>query len=126
AAAFALQALARRRLRTPAALVAATTVVFAVAATGAVSAGWRLQGRGSAGSARGQLDALAATAGGRIVAVDLTAHRLMTTDELVAGTRVEVPVAQNRSPGARLSRPLLMLSEVPAGEYRLVVRHQSG
>src|SRR4051794_3452676 len=126
AGAFALHALAPRWLRTSAALVAATTIVFGVAATGAVSAGWRLQSRGSIRSTRGQLEALAATGAARIVAVDLTARRILTTDELVSRMRVEVPNPRNASPGSRLGTPLLTLSGVPAGAYRLVIRDRSG
>ena len=73
--------------------------------------------------------ALAPTISARTIGLHYGKHHrtyVEKLNELVAGTRVEVPVAQNRSPGARLSRPLLMLSEVPAGEYRLVAVRTGG
>ncbi|PYR93984.1 MAG: hypothetical protein DMF84_07090 [Acidobacteria bacterium] len=125
AAAFALHAFARRRLRHHVGLVATTTIIFAVAATVAVSAGWRLQRDDSVATERGQIEALAAAARTEILAVDLTGRRRLTIDELVSRMRIEVHVVPTSRPGSRVNRPLVTLSGIPAGDYRLTV-HQHG
>jgi hypothetical protein len=125
AATLALHVLARRWLRHRVDLVAVTTIIFAVAATGAVSAGWRLQRTDSVASTRGQIEALAAAASNEIIPVDLTGRRRLTSDELVSRMRVEVPVIRSSGPGPRLNRALVTLSGIPAGDYRLAV-HDHG
>src|SRR5205823_7091469 len=46
-------------------------------------------------------------------------------DELVSRMRIEVHVVPTSRPGSRVNRPLVTLSGIPAGDYRLTV-HQHG
>ncbi len=122
AAAYALHRLAQRRLRQRVELVAATTLIFAVAGTVAVAAGWQLQRVDALAPTRGQIDVLQAIGRRHDIGIDLVARRRLTTSEIISRMRIEAPVSPAVRGGSAASVPLMTLSGVPAGEYRLLVR----
>ncbi len=117
--------LARHGLRQPGNLAAVTALVFALSATAAVAATWRMRGINPITAAPAQLELLRALGERRVIAFDLDARRRVSPDALVSRTRIELSVDRARA-GARSGRPLVTLAAVPAGEYRVTMRHRGG
>ena len=112
-----------RRLRHFVDVVALGALAFGMSATAAVAISWALQHAAPSAPPRPQLDLLRMLGRDRMLAIDLHARRRLTRDELVTRTHIEVPVAAAARAGARLNRPLVTIPALPAGEYRLAVRH---
>lgn len=112
----------RRRGLAPEPMIAITALVFAIAAMIAMSIVWRLHGSDRITATAAQLDVLRRLASGRVLALDLSARRMLSSAD-AARMRMVVPVRRARGP---LNRPLAAFPSVPPGTYRVSVRRQRG
>jgi hypothetical protein len=101
-------------------MIAITTVTLAAAAMIAMSSVWTLQASERLTPTAAQLDVLRRLADGPVVALDLSARRVMPREQAFA-MRMTAPV---RRIGGRLNQPLVAFPAVPAGSYVLSIRRQ--
>jgi hypothetical protein len=86
-----------------------------------VGAGWRIDGRDPLTVTTAQMNVLRQLANGRVAAVSMSPPHWLSIDE-AWGLPMEVPVRRGR--GGRPNAPLAAFPAVPAGSYRLSVRHR--
>lgn len=106
-------------------LAAATALLFALGATAAMAVAWTLRAVNPLTAAPAQIELLRALGDGRVAAFELDARRRVSRDAILARMRIEPPVDEVRA-GARTSGALVTLAAVPAGDYRVTVRHRGG
>ncbi|HEY7059762.1 MAG TPA: hypothetical protein VH458_24675 [Vicinamibacterales bacterium] len=118
--------LAGRRLTDTAALAGTTTLTFAAAGSCALAINWTLANVPAITVSSAQVQMLRGLTSDHVLAIDLLHGERISRNDLIARTRIAIPLRRARPERAMFNQPILTIPALPAGDFLVTTNRRGG